>query len=119
MSKAPIAWAGSLLLIVLVFQVTVLPDTLDMRSLSRVVNAIALACFVLAGGYTLLSGRAAKAPPTYVLAMLLVIAGISINVGRGLSSGSLGAAGALLASTAAISVPFMRSFDIKRSWRVF
>ncbi len=108
-----------LLLIVLAFQLTVLPDTLGMKPVSRVANAFALVCFLLAGLYALVSGRSRKASVWYVLPVWLIIAGMSINVARNLSPESVGAAGALLAWLAAVSIPFLRSFNLERSWKLF
>ena len=111
--------AITLLLIVLVFQLTVLPDTLGMKILGRAFNAIALVSFLLAGVYALLSGRMAKVPRVYLLSVLLVVVGFAINIARSLSPESVGAASALLPWLAAIAVPYMKSFSLERSWRLY
>ena len=67
----------------------------------------------------LLGGRASRAPRIYLVSLLLVIAGLAINIVRSLSPESVGAAGALIAWVAALSVPFMKSFDLERVWRLF
>lgn len=112
----------ALLLIVLVFQLTVLPDTLGITAIARVFNAIALVWLFFAGVNALLGGRAGrpgKAPRVYLVSVLMVIVGISVNISRSLSPESLGAAGALLAWLATIAVPFMKGYDIERSWKLF
>ena len=108
-----------LLLIVLVFQLTVLPDTLGIKPMGRVANAFALVWFLFAGVFALVSGRSRKASVWYLLPVWLVIVGMSINIARNLSPESLGAAGALLAWLAAASMPFLRSFNLERSWKLF
>ena len=111
--------AITLLLIVLVFQLTVLPDTLGIKVLGRVFNAIALASFLLGGIYALFSGRTAKIPRVYLISVLLVVVGFAINIARSLSPESVGAASALLPWLAAIAVPYMKSFSLERSWRLY
>jgi hypothetical protein len=108
-----------LLLVVLIFQLSVLPDTLGLRAVGRVLNASALVCFLLIGGHALASGRAFRAPPTYLAAILLLITGLSINIARNLSPESIRAAGSLLPFAAALGVPFLKRLDVARCWRIF
>jgi hypothetical protein len=109
----------TLMLIVLVFQTTVLPDTLGMKSLARVFNAFELFVFLLGALLALASGRVSRAPRFFVVSVLLALVGCTINILRNLTPESLGATASLLPWIAALSVPFMRSFDIKRAWALF
>jgi hypothetical protein len=113
-------WGATvLLLIVLVFQASILADTLHLRAVGRAFNALTLASFILIAAIAMLGGRARKTSGIYLTAVLLVALGCSINVGRNLSAESIGAAGALLPWFGALAVPFMRSYDLERSWRIF
>jgi hypothetical protein len=111
------AWL--LLFIVLVFQLSVLPDTLGIKPLGRVFNALAVAAFLGLAVIAFARGNMWRVAGLYVVPVLLVVAGISLNLARSISAGSVAAASALLPWLAALSVPFMRSLDTAQAWRIF
>ena len=119
MRRRPGNGACLLLFIVLVFQLSILPDTLGIKPLGRVFNALALAAFLGLAVIAFARGHMGRVAGLYVVPVLLVVVGISINVARNLSVESLGAASALLPWLAALSVPFMRSLDTEQAWRIF
>lgn len=117
--KRGIGPAQVLMGIAIVFQLTVLSDTMNMHGLSRAMNSVSLLVFAAAGAMTLADGRAMRSSRVYLSAVLLVIAGQSINIARSLSFESLSTAGSLLAWMAAVSVPYLRSYRLDGAWKLF
>lgn len=108
-----------LLMEVLVFQMSVLPDTLELKSASRILNLGALTVFSVLALKALFQGRTRRASLFFVIPVALVLMGYSANFIRTFGVDHLGIAGILLPWTAALSVPFMRSFSLKKSWALF
>jgi hypothetical protein len=111
--------ATVLLLIVIVFQLTVLADTMGMKGLGRIANFTALLWFAGAAAAAVVTGRAAAASRIYLASVLLIIIGSTINIARSLSLESLSTVGSLLCWLAAIAIPFLPSFDLERAWKLF
>lgn len=108
-----------MLVSVLMFQLTVLPDTLNIQPLARLVNTLIL--FVLAVGFCLLISK--KRPTAvilyYSLPLILIILGYSINFMLALSSDTLGQAGKLLPYLGALTIPFLKKHDLAKCWNIF
>lgn len=119
MSKISVSGTSVLLLLVLVFQSSVLPDTLGLKSTGRALNAIILAAFAVLALAALFHAKIRKSSLYVVIPSGLVLVGYSINALRSVTTETLGFAGALLPWLAVISVPFMKSFDLARSWLFF
>lgn len=112
-----------LLLLVLVFQVSLLPDILGMRGTARVANAIALVTFLVASLVAALRVQhrtvSAAVFLLFVVPAGLVLLGYSINILRSVDLQTMGRLGMLLPWLAALSVPFMKSYSLEKSWLVF
>jgi hypothetical protein len=108
-----------LLLIVLVFQVSLLPVILNMRGTARVANAIALATFMVMALRANYRRVSAAVFFFFVLPAGLVLVGYAINVLRSVDLQTIGRLGMLLPWCAALSVPFMESYSLEASWLVF
>ncbi|MCX6545097.1 MAG: hypothetical protein NTV05_11895 [Acidobacteria bacterium] len=123
MTKKPNRWwtpsLSWLLLLVLIFQTSLLPDILGLRGTARVANAIALSAFlimILGANYRRVSESVFF---FFLLPAGLVLLGYAINILRSLDSQALGRLGMLLPWCAALSVPFMPSYSLAASWLVF
>jgi hypothetical protein len=111
--------AVSMLLVALVFQISVLPDTLDIPVISRATNATALVVYM---GLALRAMSRPLQVRTWVMYMLpvgLVFIGITLNILRSLGLGTVGYIGQLLPWSAALAVPFMRSYNSEDAWQAY
>jgi hypothetical protein len=114
--RPSVSW---LWLFVLVFQVSVLPDSLLPQGAGRVANAfvlLALLAMVLIAGTKKIPKKIAW---FVVLPLSLVLGGYSVNILRNLSRETLGYIGMSLPWLAALSIPFMKSYSLQDSWKLF
>jgi hypothetical protein len=118
-SKKWLSWMAILLLSQLIFQLSVLPDTLYLRLVSRVINAGTLVVLAIFAFDAIAKNRIRKASPWVVVPSALVFVGYLINVSRSLSPETLGYVSVLTPWLAVLSVPFMKSFNLERCWSLF
>jgi hypothetical protein len=105
--------------VVAIFQVSILPDTLGIGLVSRVVNTLTLVG-LLACSLGYLAGRMSERVLVfYCFPVGLIILGYLVNIVRSLSLEELPYLGLVLPWAAALSVPFTRGFDSNHYWRLF
>jgi len=104
---------------VLIFQVSVIPDTLDIKVLSRAVNIVVL-CIL---GLLMFLNIKKKLPKSvvflYIFPVSLIILGYSINFLMALDVNSFGQASKLLPWIAIISIPYFVAANIALYWKLF
>lgn len=108
-----------LLLIVMVFQLSMLPDILGLRGTARAANAVALLAFLVMALRVDYRRVSAAVFLLFILPAGLVLAGYSINILRSVDLQSIGRLGMLLPWLAALSVPLMKSYSLEASWLLF
>jgi hypothetical protein len=104
---------------VIAFQITVLPDTLGVGSMARVVNTLVLALFFVCSISVLASQISERVLVFYCLPILLITVGYLANVLRSANLEALSYLGLIIPWFAALSVPFTKGFDAERYWRLF
>ena len=104
---------------VIAFQISVLPDTLGVGSMARVVNTLALALFFVCSISVLASQVSERVFVFYCLPVLLIIVGYLVNVLRSANFQALTYLGLIIPWFAALSVPFTKGFDAEKYWRLF
>jgi hypothetical protein len=104
---------------VIAFQLTVLPDTLGIPVMSRVVNVVLLALLFTCAVTTLTGTRSERVTVFYCLPIALVLVGYFLNILLSANLDALGYLGLTIPWLAALSVPFGRNFDPDRYWRYF
>jgi hypothetical protein len=104
---------------VIAFQLTVLPDTLGIPAMSRVVNVLLLALLFTCAVTTLTGMRSERVTVFYCLPIALVLAGYFVNILLSANLDAFGYLGLAVPWLAALSVPFSRNFDPDRYWRYF
>jgi hypothetical protein len=104
---------------VIAFQLTVLPDTLGVPVMSRVVNVLLLALLFTCAASTITRTHSERVTVFYCLPCVLVAAGYFLNVLLSANLDALGYLGLTIPWLAALSVPFSRNFDPDRYWRYF
>jgi hypothetical protein len=105
--------------IVLVFQVSILPDVLGIGFIARIANIFAVLVFLVGALGMLSAKRSQRVLYFYVFPIMLVIAGYAINILRSGRIEALSHFGLILPWFAALSVPFILRFDYERYWRLF
>ena len=108
-----------MLLSVLMFQLTVLPDTLSIHSLARLVNALILFVLVISFCLFITNKRPTQVMLYYFLPLMLIILGYSINLILALSPDTVGQAGKLLPYVGALTIPFLKKHDLAKCWKFF
>ncbi|MBA3656427.1 MAG: hypothetical protein H0W69_03640 [Gemmatimonadaceae bacterium] len=119
MTLRSVSAAQALMLASLVFQTTVLPDTLDIHSISRVANLVIMVVFFALSLRVFLRGRMRKLPLFYFAPIALILVAYSINILRSLSVETIGYVAGLLPWLAGLSVPFLKSYSLDDSWKLF
>jgi hypothetical protein len=105
---------------VIAFQLTVLPDTLGITGLSRIVNVLLLALLFTCAVSTIATMRSERVQVFYCFPVALVVAGYFVNILLSATNlDALGYLGLTVPWLAALSVPFSRNFDVDRYWRYF
>ncbi len=113
-------FAGVLLFwAMMIFEVSVLPDSLGLGLAARVVNATALVVLFAYGLGVLVGGLPERVLVLYCCPVMLVVVGFLVNILRSASPETLSHLGLLLPWAAALSVPFMPGHDPERYWRLF
>ncbi len=105
--------------VVAIFQVSIIPDTLGIGLVARIVNTLALAALLACSLGTLAGRMSERVLVFYCLPVVLIIIGYLVNIARSASLDSLGYLGLVLPWAAALSVPFTRGFDPDHYWRLF
>jgi hypothetical protein len=105
--------------VVAIFQVSILPDTLGLGVVSRIVNTLALGGLLACSMGSLTGRMSERAFVFYCLPVVLIILGYLVNIVRSLSLEELSYLGVVLPWAAALSVPFTRGFDANNYWRLF
>jgi hypothetical protein len=111
--------AQVLFLAALLCQTTVLPDTLGIKPVVRLVNGIVLVALLWIAANVLVLGRVEHRPATLYRWGLLVFLGYALNIARNLSPSTLGYTAATLPWLALLAVPYLWSYDLAAHWRVF
>ncbi len=96
-----------------------MPDTLSIKPLARLLNALVL---LILSVFLVLFINNKRAKPIllyYLLPVLLILCGYSINFILALNDSSLGQAAKLLPWVGALTIPFFKKFDLAKSWKVF
>jgi len=117
--KVRVDYLSLVLLSVLIFQISVIPDTLNIKPLARLINALVLLVLSMFLIFTINNKREKPILLYYSLPVLLVVCGYSINFILALSDSSLGQAGKLLPWIGALTIPFFKKIDVEKSWKVF
>lgn len=108
-----------LLIAVLIFQVSVIPDSLGIKPLGRLVNILTLLSFLM----MMMSAMTQNNPVTvffyYITPILFILIGFAINLSRSLNIEALGWFSILLPWIAALSVPFHEKLSVSKSWEIF
>src|SRR4029077_12924326 len=104
---------------VIAFQISVLPDTLGVGSMARVVNTLALVLFFVCSMSVLASQISERVLVFYCLPILMIIVGYLANILRSADLEALSYLGLIIPWFAALSVPFTKGFDAERYWRLF
>jgi hypothetical protein len=112
-------FATKLLVVVLVFQVSVLPDTLGITLIGRGVNALVVLLFVLSLLIVAPRRRIARHSLILLIPSAVILLSMAQNIIRGMTASTLGLIAALVPWLAVLTVPFMRSFDLDRAWLTF
>jgi len=105
--------------IVLVFQVSILPDVLGVTVLARIANALVLILFFMCALSVLTRRMSERVAQFYVFPILLVILGYVLNIARSGHIDALSHLGLVLPWLGALSVPFMRGVSWERYWLSF
>jgi hypothetical protein len=104
---------------VIVFQSSVLPDTLGVGLMARVANTLTLVLFFVCSMAVLASRLSERVFVFYCLPFLLVIVGYLANILRSANLEALPYLGLIIPWFAALCVPFTKGFDAERYWRLF
>jgi hypothetical protein len=110
---SPAQW---LLILVLLFQVSILSDTLAIKVIARAANLVALVAML---GFVIFHRKPKTVSKIVAIPIALVFIGYAANVLRNASVETIGYAGMLLPWIAALAVPFVKSHDLEASWRLF
>tara|TARA_R110001583_G_scaffold169781_1_gene322981 strand:- start:18108 stop:19355 length:1248 start_codon:yes stop_codon:yes gene_type:complete len=108
-----------LMLAILIFQVSVLPDTLNMKLLARVANALILVMLLIWVFLTVNRKQSALMWSFFTLPCFLVLAGFSINFLMALSPETLGQAGKFIPWLSLLVIPFVRKANVEIFWDYF
>lgn len=116
-----LAWLGyASLVAAVIFQLTVLPETLNVKFLGRLVNAALLLVF---SGLFLFGAMQVRVKIRvmllYIMPIFVIIIGFVINLSRGIGFENVGYVSILLPYLAGISLPFLKRFDISRAWEIY
>ena len=110
----------SLMLIgVLVFQVSILSDTLSMHLWSRLVNAIILLVLAVSFCLSINQRRPRIVFLYYLLPLMLIVLGFSINFVLALNPDSIVQVSKFLPYLGALTIPFFKKYDLARCWKIF
>lgn len=105
--------------VVAIFQVSILPDTLGIGLVGRIVNTLTLAGLLACSLGSLAGRMSERVLVFYCFPVVLIIIGYLVNIVRSLSLDALSYLGLVLPWAAALSVPFTRGFDSNHYWRLF
>ena len=108
-----------LMLSVLFFQISVIPDTLNIKIIARLVNTLMLCYFFLMAIIMLKDHKSKNIFLLFIFPCLLIILGYVINFSMALSFDALGQAGKLIPWLALLVVPVLIGNNLEQSWHLF
>lgn len=119
MIKIRIPFMSILIVSTLIFQVSIIPDSLNIRAVSRVVNIITLFTFLGLCIGTMNHKKDLKILLFYIYPIVFILFGFAINLLRNLDIELLRYSGIMLPWLAAFSIPFVPSFNTEKAWNIF
>ena len=119
MLKKNISFSSIILIGALIFQVSIIPDSLNIRSIGRIVNIVILLILFSLLIWTLRHKESKKTILFYKLPIIIILVGYSINLIRSVDINSPGIVSIMLPWLAAITIPYVGSYSIEKSWRIF
>jgi hypothetical protein len=108
-----------LLLGVLVFQISVIPDTLNVKIAARLFNAGLLLYLFFMAIFILMRNKSVSFLFYFVTPSLLIILGYIINLSMSFSVDKIGQAGKLLPWLSVIVIPFLVKGHEEKVWSIF
>ncbi|MBI5141407.1 MAG: O-antigen ligase family protein [Nitrospirae bacterium] len=104
---------------VLIFQVSVIPDSLGIKPVGRVANVIILSTFFALMISAMARNKHVAVYNYYIAPILLIVIGYTINILRSFNIEALGWFSILLPWMAALSIPFNKKLDVSKSWDIY
>ena len=119
MKKIQLSFMSIILVSGLIFQISVIPETLNLKVLGRVINILVLFVLLILFIYAIHLKKYTQVTIFYVIPVSLVLFGYFLNLLRSMDINSLRYTYILLPWLAAIAIPFDASLNTEKAWNIF